>query len=299
MNSGDRCLSGDKQFDMTNTSFGGAWTEEKLGILERYLDSYTTALKNQPFQLIYVDAFAGEGYWRPNSPYTTEDYGDFDDVRDGSARIALRTEDRPFDRFIFVEKDSSRCETLEGLKEEYRNRSIEINNADANDALIAFCGALGGFERAVVFLDPFATEVSWETVNAIAATKKIDCWMLFPLMAIARQMPRGQEPTEAWATNLDRIFGGRSFWHELYQPPPQLSFSIFEEDSALERPGGSGRIADAYRARLDEVFEKITSTRRVFKNSRNSPMFDLFFAASNPRGASIAVEIADHILKNW
>ena len=282
---------------MTSTSFGGDWTEEKLAILGRYLDSYTTVLKNQPFQLIYVDAFAGEGYWRPNSPYTTEDYGDFDDVRDGSARIALRTEDRPFDRFIFIEKDPSRCESLDGLKEEFADRSIEINNADANDALITFCGALGDFDRAVVFLDPFATEVSWETVNAIAATKKIDCWMLFPLMAIARQMPRDQEPTEAWATNLDRVFGGRSFWHGLYQTPPQLSF--FEEEPALRRPEGSGRIADNYRVRLEEVFERIASTRRVFRNSRNSPMFELFFAASNVTGARRAIPIADHILQNW
>ena len=282
---------------MTSTSFGGDWTEEKLAILGRYLDSYTTVLKNQPFQLIYVDAFAGEGYWRPNSPYTTEDYGDFDDLRDGSARIALRTEDRPFDRFIFIEKDPSRCDSLDGLKEEFPDRSIEINNADANDALIAFCGALGDFERAVVFLDPFATEVSWETVNAIAATKKIDCWMLFPLMAIARQMPRNQEPTEAWATNLDRIFGGRSFWHDLYQPPLQSSF--LEEEPTLERPEGSGRIADNYRARLEEVFERIASTRRVFRNSRNSPMFELFFAASNVTGARRAIPIADHILQNW
>lgn len=41
--------------------FGGAWTEEKLGILERYLDAYTTALKSTPFKLVYIDAFAGTG----------------------------------------------------------------------------------------------------------------------------------------------------------------------------------------------------------------------------------------------
>ena len=41
--------------------FGGAWTEEKLQILERYLDAYTTALKNKPFNLVYIDAFAGVG----------------------------------------------------------------------------------------------------------------------------------------------------------------------------------------------------------------------------------------------
>ena len=41
--------------------FGGTWTQEKLGILERYLDAYTTALKDQHFKLLYIDAFAGTG----------------------------------------------------------------------------------------------------------------------------------------------------------------------------------------------------------------------------------------------
>ena len=42
--------------------FGGPWTEQKLKILERYLDAYTTALKNQRFELVYIDAFAGTGH---------------------------------------------------------------------------------------------------------------------------------------------------------------------------------------------------------------------------------------------
>ncbi len=41
--------------------FGGSWTKEKLDILQRYLNAYTTALKNQPFRLWYIDAFAGTG----------------------------------------------------------------------------------------------------------------------------------------------------------------------------------------------------------------------------------------------
>lgn len=161
---------------MTINSFGGNWTEQKLAILETYLNEYTTALKNQPFRLIYVDAFAGEGYWQPDSPdtdellasplaYLWEEYNDFEQVRDGSAKIALTIEDKPFDHFVFIEKDVGRCETLRELQDEFPQRSIEIRNEDANNALISFCDRLGRYERAVVFLDPFATEVSWETVE--------------------------------------------------------------------------------------------------------------------------------------
>ena len=47
------------------SSYGGQWTFEKLDILESYLDAYTTVLKNKPFKLIYIDAFAGTGYINP------------------------------------------------------------------------------------------------------------------------------------------------------------------------------------------------------------------------------------------
>ena len=295
MNSGDRCQSGDRQFDMTNTSFGGAWTEEKLEILESYLDAYTTALKNQPFQLIYVDAFAGEGYWRPNRAYSTDGYADFAEMRDGSSRIALSIQNRSFDRFVFIEKDVSRYEELSKLETEFPNRNIQIENDDANDALVSFCNTMGNFDRAVVFLDPFATEVSWESVATLAETRKVDCWILFPLGATARMMPTDREPSDALAAHLDRIFGGTEHWQNVYNPSRQLS--MFSSEPNLERTSGSDQIADNYRNRLEGAFARVATTRRTLRNSRNSPMFELFFAASNPRGASIAQRIADDILR--
>ena len=59
------------------TSFGGSWTEQKLGIIYSYLDAYTTVMKNQTFHLTYVDAFAGDGTWSPGSGYALDDYGEF------------------------------------------------------------------------------------------------------------------------------------------------------------------------------------------------------------------------------
>ena len=51
--------------------------KRSLIFLRAYLNEYTTALKGQRFRLTYVDAFAGEGVWRPRSAYTTEVYGDY------------------------------------------------------------------------------------------------------------------------------------------------------------------------------------------------------------------------------
>ena len=284
---------------MTPTPFGGDWTQDKLRILALYLDAYTTALKAQPFQLVYVDAFAGTGAYHPGSSYSSEDYGDFRELHEGSPRIALGITDKPFDRFVFIEKDPVRSQSLQRLIRENPNRNIEISTFDANYVLPRFCDTLGPNERAVVFLDPYATQVSWSTVERLAKTLKIDCWILFPLMAIARMMPRYNEPLEALARQLDRIFGNRDHWEDFYQVAQQQQLPMFTDAPAQERIIGSDQIAGRYRERLESVFEKVAPTSRTLNNSKNSPMFELLFAASNPRGASIAVRIANHILENW
>jgi hypothetical protein len=41
--------------------FGGAWTELKLDAVHYYLGFFTRVLRTQPFDLWYIDAFAGSG----------------------------------------------------------------------------------------------------------------------------------------------------------------------------------------------------------------------------------------------
>lgn len=278
-------------------SFGGKWTEQKLEILRRYLDAYTTALKDQPFRLIYVDAFAGEGSWEPPFVDSSDDYADFRYLRNGSPRIALSIEDKAFDKFVFVEKDTKRFRNLTTLLQEFPDRDIDVWSDDANIAIPRWCNDLQDYDRAVVFLDPFATEVSWSTVARLAATQKVDCWVLFPLRAVARLMPIQREPSDVWASELDRIFGGREHWENLYYESSQVS--LFGDARQQEREVGSRLIVNAYRKRMVSSFASVAPTSRILRNSRGAPMFDLIFAASNPKGSRIAVDIADYILRHW
>ena len=277
---------------MSVPEFGGPWTQEKLDILRRYLTAYTTALKKQPFTLSYIDAFAGAGVYRAN-----HEYAEYEVFHKGSAAIALDIRDKPFDRLVFVEESYGRIQSLQELAGQNTGRDIWILQGNANLEIPRLCDNMGSADRAVVFLDPYATEVSWDTVKAIAGTKKIDCWILFPLMAISRMMPRGREPNEAMANQLDRIFGGRHYWQENYQDSSQLP--LLDSVPQRERDQGSEHIANSYKGRLRSVFHSVAEPRRVLRNSRNGPLFELFFAAGNPRGAGTAVEIANHILKHW
>ena len=292
--------------------FGGDWTERKLRILREYLERYTTVMKEQRFTLIYVDAFAGTGYVDTGSPDHRQDapylMAQMDDdtagILKGSTRLALEVDDRPFDRFVFVEHNQTYAAELRNLQAEFPNQEINVQTADANVFLPEWCesqnrrfGIPWRGQRAVIFLDPFATEVDWQTVQSIAETKSVDLWILFPLSALTRILPTERQPDEEWAAVLDRVFGDTEWRDAFYKT--QIQPALFGEDRVLSVRNDQQAIVDAYLAKLNTVFEAVADAPRWFLNSRNSPQFALMFAASNPAGAPIAVRIADHLLRNW
>lgn len=277
----------------TSGGFGGQWTIEKLDVLGRYLDAYTTALKNQPFRLVYIDAFAGTGGISIRSAD--------DDARafiDGSAKLAIDIDDKPFDRLIFVEKDTRRYNRLATLRRENPNRDITTVNSDANSFLSNIQEDWRTW-RGVLFLDPFATEVEWATIEKIASFNALDTWILFPISAITRMLPRSKNPDDisgAWANRLTRIVGDES-WRGLYHANPQQS--LFGDESYQRDPGTEG-ISIIYKDKLRSLFGmRFMETSKTFVNSRNSPLFEFVFCVGSPtpRAIRAAKAIAKHILE--
>ena len=270
-------------------SYGGPWTVEKLNILERYLNAYTTALKDQPFKLVYLDAFAGTGY------VELERGEDAEFIR-GSARRAIKVKDKPFDELIFVEKDQDRYTELESLKNELPRRSIRIENSDANDFLRGLRKDWRGW-RGVLFLDPFATQIHWSTIAVVADFEALDTWILFPTSAVARMLPKSKKPEDVepkWADQLTRVFGDDG-WRRLYQQSPQGD--LFGE-SGLERTEGVDGLLSIYKQNLRKLFEdRFLYESRTLRNSSNAPLFEFIFCVGNPRGIGPAKRIARHILE--
>ena len=143
---------------MKKQKFGGIWTTEKLNILSSYLSFYLTALKKQTFKKIYIDAFAGTGKIV---------VGEGQEEIEGSVRLALNSENK-FDEYIFIEKKKAFAEELQRIVDneysELRDRVRIINN-DCNVALTEICQNTDWkSSRAILFLDPYATEVKWNTL---------------------------------------------------------------------------------------------------------------------------------------
>ncbi len=281
--------------------YGGSWTVKKLKILEKYLDAYTTALKNKPFKLMYIDAFAGTGQVPLSAGgvnrFALWDSGD-DDLRgfvSGSAERAIKIDNKPFDKLIFVEKEVDRCADLEKLRSTHSGRNIKIENSEANEFLSDLREDWYSW-RGVLFLDPFATEVEWSTIQSIAGFEALDTWILFPVSAIARMLPTSCRPDDIspeWAKRLTRIFGDES-WRDLY-----WSWTNLFGGNVFERQPGVGGLITIYKNNLERLFgNRFLKQSRTLKNSKDSPLFEFMFCVGspNPKAIAAAKGIAKHIL---
>jgi len=280
--------------------FGGPRTVKKLKILAGYLNAYTTALKDQPskdrpFTLVYIDAFAGDG--RVRLLLDEEGPG----FITGSPQIALNVEDKPFDKLYFNELNSEMFKRLKNLKRAYPDRDIHIFNRDANEFTQSVLKRIDWVShRGVIFLDPFATEVRWETMEQIAHCNALDTWVLFPVGAVARLMPRSKEPGDVdahWTDRLNTIFGDDD-WNRAYQEQEKIQGTLAIDDfTARER--GVKLITKIYKDKLASLFrERLLGQSRTLLGQNNAPLFEFIFCSGSDSEKSVTLshKIAKHII---
>lgn len=295
---------------MSEHVFGGDWTGEKLERVRKYLQAYTKIFhvneRARNFTTYFVDAFAGTGDRKDsNIPglretplLDVESDPEFIRLQKGSSRIALEVEPG-FDRYLFIEHSRKRVAELEKLKDLYPNRAngVQIERGDANTVLTTWCQQTDWQRhRAVVFLDPYGMQVNWSTIEAIAATKAIDLWILFPIgQAVNRLLINRKLPPEGWANALTRAFGEDAWRQRFYKPSVQRS--LFGEEEHETKVADFADIQAYFLERLGSVFERVAKNPLLLCNSRGTPIYLLCFAAGNEKGAPTAVRMAQDILR--
>jgi three-Cys-motif partner protein len=294
-------------------TFGGDWTTTKLDVLAKYLAAYTTALKDKPsaerpFRKAYIDAFAGTGYRSLRRDDDAEESANLvlpdlaetapQELLDGSARLALKTTPR-FDRYIFIERNKARCQQLEALKTDFPELAadITVQEGEANSEIQELCRRDWRSHRAVMFLDPYGMQVEWDTIIAIAQTKAIDLWLLFPLgIGVNRLVTRSGEIPEGWQRRLDTLLGTTDWRDEFYARDRQPTLFGGDEERVIK--ASKETIGRYFNKRLESVFPGVAESPGVLRNSANCPLYLFCFAAGNEKGAPIALKIANHLLKD-
>ena len=296
-------------------SFGGSWTQAKLVVLQRYLEAYTKALKDkptadQPFRKAYIDAFAGTGSRAAREPSGPGEAGGtllFPELAEdapqalleGSAKLALQVDPR-FDKYIFIEQSPERCMQLQGLKDEFPAlaNDIDIRQGEANDLIQKLCASPEQWKsrRAVLFLDPYGMQVEWKTIEAVAATKAIDLWVLVPLgMGLNRLAPKSGNVPDSWRKRMD-AFLGTDDWYDAFYRAETVPTLFGDYHSQVK--ASMIEMARYFNGRLSRVFAGVAEKPGVLYNSKNSPLYLLCFAVGNERGKDIALRIASHLLKS-
>ena len=123
---------------------------------------------------------------------------DAEALRKGSTQVALET-NPAFFQYIFIENNEEHVGSLSNLRRQFPAIAsrITIVKEDANSYLLTWCQQNDWIKtRAVVFLDPYGMQVEWSTINAMANTKAIDLWILFPLGIGVNRLLMKQRPPE-------------------------------------------------------------------------------------------------------
>lgn len=226
----------------------------------------------------------------------------------GSAKRALASE-KKFDHYYFIEADSQKAGELQDMiNSEFpqMRRIVTIFCGDANDKLAEIISNVDWrFNRGLLFLDPYATQVNWTTLENVAQTKSIDVWYLFPFSALERMLPKNGK-YDKWEDCVDRLLGDSGWREEFYKKDPQITlFDLFPEPGQSDgkrmvKDANPDHIKEYILSRLGTIFPCVSKHARIFRNSRNSPMFLFCFAiaSESPKAQGLALRMADYILKN-
>lgn len=272
-----------KQTNKSGSYFGGHWTKEKLAIINDYLGFYTTAMSKLRVKLVYIDAFAGSG---------KTVLADQTKV-DGSAVISLQYN---FDEYYFIEIDEGRIKELkEVIETRYPDKinSIHIINGNCNDELKRVLSSLTKYQRGIMFLDPYALELDWTVLDAASKTGILDIWYLFPVNALTRNLPRDKQYTDATSAKIDSILGTHDWESSLYQENPQLT--LFGQTN-YDRVNFD-ELVKYVTGRLSSTFAYVSPKSRILKNSKNSPLFILYFLMTNnsPKAIGLGSKVVSQI----
>ncbi|MEY2688194.1 MAG: three-Cys-motif partner protein TcmP [Pseudomonadota bacterium] len=274
---------------MTANAFGGPWTADKLDVLRKYLHFYVAALKDQPYQLYYIDTFAGTGRCRIRHEDGTRDI-------DGSARIALDC--GGFDRYFFIEHKRQHAQELQSLMDSHPRGSLAyLRRGKARDLLWPL---LMGFDRkttrGVLFLDPYGLQVDWPMVSRIAATRALDVFFLVSLSGLYRNAAVDRAAiNQGHRAALTRFLGTDEWIDAVYVHKQD---DLFGDHLVTRAPGYEGML-DYATQRLRTVFPYVGEPC-LLGSANGAPLFALYFAVSNDSKAALALasRVSEDILRH-
>jgi three-Cys-motif partner protein len=242
-----------------------SWTEEKLIILESYLDAFAAATKRAGGWYA-LDLFAGPGLnW---SEIRNAE-------RDSSPIIALKAGEPRAIQLVAAESHPKAFQALKHRTTTYGDR-IRLLNGDANELISDMLAPIPKKAPTFAFLDPEGSELDWQTIKTVADHKrghsptKIEQLILFPTDTGFMRL------TPDYPEKVTRIFGHED-WRPIYQRRQAGEITPDQARTRYVALYGEGLRKLGYMTVLD---------RQILK-SNGQPMYFLIFASDHSAGEKI------------
>lgn len=301
-------LSKNMRVSEPNSSWGGAWTEEKLNAFEKYVNAYLTIMNKYrgqyDWKLIYFDGFAGSGSRNENT--SSEDNQLMIDLIDehqiaaeeltpykGAAERVLNIVQDGFDFYYFIDKDAASSSQLQEILTPYqKGKRLEFRHSDANTEVSKLADAMhkNSKLKALVLLDPFGMQVDWSSIEKLKGTST-DLWILIPTGVIVnRLLDRKCKLTHI--EKLTSFFGKDEAFLKNYFYNTRQETTLFGDTEVVEKVQEPIRmIANLYIQQMKTIFKYVTEEPLVLYNTRNTPIFHFACASNNESAVKIAHEI--------
>ncbi|MCE5187234.1 MAG: three-Cys-motif partner protein TcmP [Planctomycetaceae bacterium] len=236
----------------------GEWSKAKHYYLLRYIDAFTTAMKDKRWgSLHYIDLFAGAGIER------IKETGE---LQWGSPMIAAKAP-YPFTSLHLCEKDQRKFEALKARLSAFSN--VQLLKGDANDEVSGIMKNIPDKSLSLAFLDPYGLHLDFETVKQLAS-RRVDLILFFPdrLDMIRNWRAYYYENNES---NLDKFLGEGVDWRSTLLNAPRDKYA----DELLR----------LYERQLCSLGYMPFDPKRISVKER--PLYRLLFCSKNKTGLKL------------
>lgn len=185
----------------------GQWSSNKHYYLSRYMDAFTTSMRQKWEALHYIDLFAGAGMERLRESQTLEW---------GSPMLAAHVR-FPFSRLHLCEKSRRKYRALVARMSRIRADS-QILHGDANERIDEIVREVPRGSLTLAFLDPYGLHLEFETLRQLSDIRA-DMIIFFPdhMDALRNwEMHYLKDPD----SSLDRCLGSGADWRSLLDATP-------------------------------------------------------------------------------
>ena len=247
----------------------GAWNNEKLHYVARYLDIFAKSMKNKWDDLVYADMLCGPGLCKGEDGVETQ----------GSPLLVLSHE--PLARFYFNDADERAIAALrarigpDGPAEE---RPVETTSADCNEVArlarqFLFPPDTSRSVLGLAFIDNQAFEMSFEAIEELTRGVNLDLLITFMTSFPKRFI---SQPGFGPDSNFAKFIGV-----DAYQ-------KYVSDRSRIQ----THELLEAYREKLGTLDYLCIDDRISIENTRGSTIYHLIFASRHPLGKEFFVKIS-------